>query len=178
MCLSVISAISIGNLRVGNLDFYSSNDIDSDFDESRFNTTEATIKKGDSFNKILQRQPISPEEKRDILSLISKSEKDIPLHIGKKIIFEYEAALETNPEDSNDVDEEGYQSLKQITYEIDANHRIEVIKNSKNIFILKNQNIPLNKVLVTSSKLIKGSLIDTLKQLDLPLNNILELINI
>ncbi|MDF2965854.1 MAG: nlpD2 [Rickettsiaceae bacterium] len=173
--LLAATTISIGNLRFGNIDFYSNNEIEEEYEDARLTTVEVTIKKGDNINRILQKQPISIEERQNIIALVKQVKLDNSLQVGRKLIFEYDTSL-INEED-DDLAEE-YQTLRQITYEVDNTRRIEIIKKEKDIFIVKNQDVPLRKVLAKYTTSIHNSVLESAKSLEVSTNSIIELINI
>jgi murein DD-endopeptidase MepM/ murein hydrolase activator NlpD len=173
--LLAATTISIGNLRFGNIDFYSNNEIEEEYEDARLTTVEVTIKKGDNINRILQKQPISIEERQNIIGLVKQIKLDNVLQVGKKLVFEYDISL-INEEDEDLAEE--YQTLRQITYEVDNTRRIEIVKREKDIFIVKNQDIPLRKVFAKYTTSIRNSVLESAKSLDVSTNSIIELINI
>lgn len=132
------------------------------------------VQKGDSLYKILSKQNIAPQEIKSIIHATSPFKLHSKLQIGKTMTFDYEISLKENEESELSTEE---RALKQITYQIDKIKKIEITKNDQGLFVAREINVPLNKVLVKYDTKIKDSFTNAVKKFDISTNNIIELIN-
>ena len=130
------------------------------------------VQKGDTLSKILYRQEIPVMEVQAILDSTKKLKNNITLQLGQKITFDYDLTMQDN-EDL--VDESS--TLKRVAISLDKVRSIEILKTA-NGFIAQNLDIPLKRMWIRSSTVVKSSFMSAARSLGISNSNVVDLVNI
>ena len=134
---------------------------------------EVFVKPGETFSKILYSQEIPPLEVQSIINAAKKLSSPLNLKAGQRIEFEYDISVKETEDD--DLVNETY-TIKRIAIHIDKIKSVEIIRSS-NEFTAKLLEIPLKKLLVKSSTVVKSSFMEAARALGIPHGNVIELVN-
>jgi len=138
------------------------------------NIIEVFVKKGDTLSKILYRQDISVLDVQAILDSTKTLKNNITLQLGQKIIFDYDLSMQDK--DGDDLIED-VSTLKRIAITIDKTRSIEILR-TPNGFLAQQLDIPLKRVWVKSSAIVKSSFMSAARSLGISNSNVVDLVNI
>ena len=138
------------------------------------NKIDVFVQKGDTLSKILYRQEIPVMEVQAILDSTKKLKNNITLQLGQKITFDYDLAMQDR--DSDDLIDEA-STLKRIAISIDKVRSIEILKTA-NGFIAQNLDIPLKRMWIRSSTIVKSNFMSAARALGISNSNVVDLVNI
>ena len=136
------------------------------------NKVEIFVQKGDTLSKILYRQEIPVMEVQAIIDSTQKLKSNITLQLGQKITFDYDLTMQ----DKDDLVEESA-ALKRIAISIDKARSIEILRTS-NGFIAQNLDIPLKRMWIRSSTIVKSNFMSAARSLGISNSNVVDLVNI
>jgi murein DD-endopeptidase MepM/ murein hydrolase activator NlpD len=138
------------------------------------NRVEIFVKKGDTLSKILYAQNIPVLEVQNILDATTKLEKNITLHLGQKITFDYDFSIQDLDKDDLIVETP---TLKRLSISLDKTNSLEILKTNGG-FIATKLEIPLKKLWYKSSALVKTNFMSAARSLGVSSNNVVDLVNI
>ena len=138
------------------------------------NRIEIFVQKGDTLSKILYRQDIPVLEVQAILDSTKTLKNNITLQLGQKITFDYDLSMQDK--DADDLIDDT-STLKRIAIAIDKIRSIEILR-SPNGFLAQQLDIPLKRMLVKSSAVVKSSFMSAARSLGISNSNVVDLVNI
>lgn len=142
--------------------------------ENEVTTDIVTIKKGDTLGAILQKQPLSRQEIVAITKLANDKKISSSLKIGQQITFEYDISLvESSDADLNNEN----RTFKSMSIPLDKVRTLEFVVEDNEI-VVKQIDVPLNKLVSKYEATIENSVISSLQKSGLSTNSIISLINI
>ncbi len=138
------------------------------------NKVDVFVQKGDTLSKILYKQEIPVMEVQAILDSTKKLKSNITLQLGQKITFDYDLAMQDR--ESDDLIDES-STLKRIAISVDKVRSIEIVKTA-NGFVAQNLDIPLKRMWIRSSTVVKSNFMSAARSLGISNSNVVDLVNI